>query len=514
MDWMDEYRITEGRMWFQRIQFADGYEDSVAIWREQAQSDPTLNRFVARQIAEKVLFQIKNYQTEKNDEKPYQQRLELLRDAERFDTHVEELWFVKGELEYIRNCRQKAEAYYRRALTINEHYLPALSKLSFVLFQNKRYQDAVEIATQALGINPTGAELLARRAIANELSGQRAVADKDYTRLLDLIKSSETVTLLSVGRDLIEHSLWNSAERIYRAAIRSHIDHHIKLNRRAKGQQNQAFFIDQHKAVEKRDEQAHVGLINALIQKESPDAALIADQAASKFPDSAEIWFAKGLTLQNQSRFEDALAAYDRALALSDFHARALNNRVLILLRQKRYQQALEEAEKLVTQIPMYTKGWIAIGHASIQTKNFQRALEAYEQVIKLDPKSSRGYHGRGVAYSWMSKFTEANAAYEIALKIDPTLYTVLSDIGRNYQNMKQHDRALEYLDRAIALQSNYYHPYYIKACLFAQEGNVEEALTWARKMLDVDPCRKSLLAAEADLKSLHADKRFQQMIS
>lgn len=91
-----------------------------------------------------------------------------------------------------------------------------------------------------------------------------------------------------------------------------------------------------------------------------------------------------------------------------------------VLLKQKKYEDALRAADKAREVAPMDPLPLLTLGIILSRMKEHQRAGKAYAEAINIDPTSARAY--LGAAYSRFAT-KEYDAALEIlerALKIDP----------------------------------------------------------------------------------------------
>jgi predicted O-linked N-acetylglucosamine transferase (SPINDLY family) len=83
------------------------------------------------------------------------------------------------------------------------------------------------------------------------------------------------------------------------------------------------------------------------------DEALAAfDRALALKPDLAEAWLGRGNVFVWLKRYEEALAAFDRALALKPDFPEAWNSRGILLIELKRYHEAIDACDKALALNP------------------------------------------------------------------------------------------------------------------------------------------------------------------
>ena len=88
----------------------------------------------------------------------------------------------------------------------------------------------------------------------------------------------------------------------------------------------------------------------------------------------------RGNALQELKRFEEALASYDRALALKPDYAEALNNRGIALQELKRLEEALASYDRALALKPDYAEALNNRGNALQELKRLEEALASYDQ--------------------------------------------------------------------------------------------------------------------------------------
>ena len=88
---------------------------------------------------------------------------------------------------------------------------------------------------------------------------------------------------------------------------------------------------------------------------------------------------------------------------------------------------------------------------------------------------------------SRLEQVAESNEVLEKAIRIscDPMLYNVM---GKNYQALKDYDRAEACFKKAGHIVPNRIYPYYLLALMYQEFGQTENAKSMARLVLSKDP--------------------------
>ena len=139
---------------------------------------------------------------------------------------------------------------------------------------------------------------------------------------------------------------------------------------------------------------------NALYDSEQYAEALAAyDRALALRPDYQEAHNSRGLALRRVGRNEEALAAYDRALALWPDYPNAHNNRGVALQMLGRHEEALEAYDRALTLRPdyqeaIYNKAWVysELGNGPAALEWLERAIDA-DETNRTDARNATGFN-------------------------------------------------------------------------------------------------------------------------
>ena len=136
--------------------------------------------------------------------------------------------------------------------------------------------------------------------------------------------------------------------------------------------------------------------------------------SGSEPPDpEIEAWFMKGNKFFRAGAFEEAIACWDKAIALkADFH-QAWTNRGLALNSLGRYREALESYDRALTVKPEFYAALLDRGVALKNLDRYEAALACYDRALTLQPDSHLAFANRGVVLGKLGRITEALLSFE-----------------------------------------------------------------------------------------------------
>lgn len=159
---------------------------------------------------------------------------------------------------------------------------------------------------------------------------------------------------------------------------------------------------------------------------------------------SAEIQLQLGNEFMAEGRYQEALDAFQRALAIvSPDQVRAARSGVIsAALRVAEFDLARVEAEKLVASAPL-SPDVIAIHADALWTSGlFQEAEARYRDALSLQPDLARGHHGMARAYAAQSQLDLAMSEAQTALRLSPRDLEIHHTVGAVYERMHKYEEA------------------------------------------------------------------------
>lgn len=94
-------------------------------------------------------------------------------------------------------------------------------------------------------------------------------------------------------------------------------------------------------------------------------------------------------------------------------------------------------------------------GIEAMQRGNYQAAIDLFTQVIEAAPNFAEGYNKRATTYYLMERYEESIADCERTIALNPHHFGALSGGGLCYLGQRNLTKALEWFERAVAVNPN-----------------------------------------------------------
>jgi protein O-GlcNAc transferase len=188
-------------------------------------------------------------------------------------------------------------------------------------------------------------------------------------------------------------------------------------------------------------------------------------------------YVSRGLALQAVKRLREAMASYDRALALKPDYAEALVNRGLALDEIECFEEALESYDRALAIRPDDAATLNNRGNTLQQLDRFAEAVESYDRALVLQPNLAETHYNRGDALKDLQRLDEAIVAYDRALALKPDLAEIYYERGKTLRNLRRFDEAIANCDRALALKPNFPEALFERGLALEELEDFEPAL-------------------------------------
>lgn len=180
---------------------------------------------------------------------------------------------------------------------------------------------------------------------------------------------------------------------------------------------------------------------------ESRPSAVLEDQLVAKYKDSGESHFDDG-------NYKDAIADFEEALKLKPNDA--------------------------------WTLRYLADSYQN--NGQLQLALNAINHSIRIEPTNGYSYKVRGLIHYDEEEYDKATSDFEKVLTIEPDNVWSLARLADSYQHKKQNQLALEYINRAVDLDSAYAFSFKVRGRIHYEMKRYPDAISDFRRVLEIEP--------------------------
>jgi tetratricopeptide (TPR) repeat protein len=179
-------------------------------------------------------------------------------------------------------------------------------------------------------------------------------------------------------------------------------------------------------------------------------------------PENAEGWLGKGRSLLGERKSEQALACAERVIALDGQSTSGYTLRGDSLLQLGQWEAAFAAFTEAANRDAngFDASNWTARGEEYRDYGQLELASRAYSRAIEQDPKNPEGWHGKGTVLKAQGNVDGALTAFQRASEVDKTFIAGFLDAGSLCVEHGNLNRALEFFGRAQTARPNDARPW------------------------------------------------------
>lgn len=225
-----------------------------------------------------------------------------------------------------------------------------------------------------------------------------------------------------------------------------------------------------------------------------------------------------------------ALKDYAQAIALTPEDDRLYNARAQVYYEQGKYDLADNDYRKMISLKEGDVMGYMGLGRNANAQKRYEDAIKQFDYVNKLEPSYSSAYSFRAESYIGLKKYNEAiddiitalgidqdnKAFYELQtladsafaqtvtkLKVqklkEPKEYSWPYDLGVVYEKTDRYAKAIPFYKESLAIESNKETANRIANC-YNEIGDYDKALEYCDQAIALDSTKTNHLYFKANI--------------
>ncbi|KQT03038.1 hypothetical protein ASG57_15785 [Bradyrhizobium sp. Leaf396] len=240
----------------------------------------------------------------------------------------------------------------------------------------------------------------------------------------------------------------------------------------------------------------HAGAAGHLALGQSSEAVELLTRLVRHHPRHFPAHFMLGSALAKTGHYEQALAAYHRALELQPQLAEAYLDIGTIHVVNGRHGEALISYDRAIAMRPDLADAWVGRGNALLDFGRIEEAAAAYDRALDLRPQLASASCGKGQVLLRSGRQQDAAAAFDNAIAAEPGSAEAWTGRGTAALFLGQHDEAAAAFDRAIACNQQFARAWLGKGQVSYQQKRYDEALTAWDRALALNPQHAEVAAA------------------
>ncbi|NER00359.1 MAG: tetratricopeptide repeat protein, partial [Cyanothece sp. SIO2G6] len=230
--------------------------------------------------------------------------------------------------------------------------------------------------------------------------------------------------------------------------------------------------------------------------------AVASDPVASDpiAPNNAVDWTNRGNRFYRLEQFDQAIAAFESAIALQPDFYQAWYGMVQVLTTQGRYEEALQICDHILTLQPNFYQAMRDRALLWVLQGNPEQAVADFDQVVQQTPDDYVAWYLRGnLFWKHMGWDEAALGSYDRALTIAPTFAEVWVERGRVLQRLGHGEDAIASLENAIRSEPDLAVGWYWLA-MFSQNRDPNAALAAVQQAMTIAPTQVDYLLLYSQL--------------
>jgi len=203
-------------------------------------------------------------------------------------------------------------------------------------------------------------------------------------------------------------------------------------------------------------------------------------------------YYNQGVDLANQSRPDEAIVQFDKALKINPNFKEALYNKATALNKLDRFAEALPIFDQVIKLDPHDYDAIYNKGGALLKLGKYDQCLPIFEDATIRNPEKAGAWYNKGAAWLMMNGLDDALYCYEQATRINPDYTEAWYLKGSTFHKLKKYSEALESYERALNLNPNHIEARHNMGNALVKLGKVSEAIECFDRVLEIDPNNKA----------------------
>jgi len=216
-----------------------------------------------------------------------------------------------------------------------------------------------------------------------------------------------------------------------------------------------------------------------------------------------------GLVHHQRGQHDEAIALFDRAIAVGPEDMFAHYNRALALDALKRPAEAVAGWRRVIELNPNYVEAHFNLGNSLAQLERYEEAIPSFDRALRLKPNFAQALNNRGIALIELHRLNEALQCWDRLIQMDARNWEAHANRAVTLQKLDRSEEALMSYERAIALNPDSAQTYNNRGIYLATAlQRYSEALSDFEAVLRLSPDYEYMRGHRLHVRMLFCDWR------
>lgn len=148
-----------------------------------------------------------------------------------------------------------------------------------------------------------------------------------------------------------------------------------------------------------------------------------------------------------------------------------------------------------------------------LKSGKYEEAIENFDKILKIGPATEAGWINKGLCLIGLKKIQDAIKNYDIALRFNPNFNLILYHKAFALIQLEKYDDAIPYLKKSIRTNPKFANAYYDLACIESIRKNKEISLGLLEKAIKLDSGYKKKANNDKDFDDIRDSLEFKELV-
>ncbi len=232
---------------------------------------------------------------------------------------------------------------------------------------------------------------------------------------------------------------------------------------------------------------AALGVLTSLQCAMYADAETLWQATIAKNPGCWVAYGGLGDIYLKDGRVREAVAAYERAIAIDASNVESHNDLGIALLREGKPDEAVAQFQAALGIDRENAEAHNDLGNVFASERRMDEAAAEYASALKADPADGRAHYNLGSVFMRMGRMREAAAEFDRTLAIDPGDFDAHENKGIALTELGNADGAVPEFQAALEIDPANAGPHVNLGAIYLRKGRINDAIAEFHKALDAD---------------------------